>query len=100
MSGPAAISTHSVEALSVGVASAPAASYLCVPDPISSGELDVKFFTGFGFQSAQGIGGVPAVQQTDLSERELEAEFSALADDALDWAHLVAGAVPESWPDE
>jgi hypothetical protein len=35
-----------------------------------------------------------------MSETELEREFAALGEGALEWAHLTAGAVPESWPNE
>lgn len=37
---------------------------------------------------------------TDQDRRELEREFAALGQDALEWAHLTAAVVQESWPDE
>jgi len=101
--GVGAIATHTAEALTKGVlVDAPrSVRYVSPACSIASSSQAITFWSGFGFQSArEWRAAVAAGLARRMTESELEQEFAAFADDALDWANLTAGAVPDSWPDE
>lgn len=59
----------------------------------------VAYVGGQTTRSASPIGQTSDPRPASMTESELEEQFAAFADEALEWAQYSAGAVSESWPD-
>lgn len=90
-------SSEGIQALAPECPSAPEGVGYVLHYVATPGSDFSRFWMSFGFQPSgrQGHAGAPR-----LTADQLEAEFSAFAEEATDWAEHTWQAAAESWPDD